>query len=197
MRKRQWCASHYAQWHRYGEVKPFAFKWADVGAACVVCGSTVEQGTGRRKHCSRACQAADSRTGGERPTESVCDFCGERFSLGRARTGRLQRADTKWCPDCGRSSPEVQRFRRYGITRERYAAALAAGCEICGSTVETLHVDHDHSCCPTPGGHGKATCGECVRGLLCGPCNRGIGLFFDNADALDRASQYLRRRQPK
>lgn len=192
MRKRQWCASHYAQWHRYGEVKPFTYKWADVGTPCVVCGSPVEPGTGKRKHCSNACQAADSRSGGERPNEAVCDFCEKSFSLGRARTGRLQRTDTKWCPDCGRSSPEVLRFKNYGVTRERYAAAMLAGCEICGRTDKTLHVDHDHACCVTRGGSGR-TCGNCVRGFLCGPCNRGIGLFFDDADSLYRAAQYLQR----
>lgn len=31
-----------------------------------------------------------------------------------------------------------------------------------------------------------------LRQLLCGNCNRGIGLFFHNPDFLDRAASYLR-----
>lgn len=192
MRKHPYCASHYAMWKRYGEIRPWHHKWAEPGTPCVVCGAIAPPGSGRRKHCSEACQTADSKAKGTRPTEARCDFCSRTFALDRARTGRLQRVDTKWCPDCGRDSPEVARFRKYGVTRDQYAAAIERGCEICGRTDKPLHVDHDHACCS-----GSRSCGECVRGFLCGPCNRGIGLFFDNADALDRASQYLRRRQPK
>jgi hypothetical protein len=185
------CAVHYGQWRSTGQVKPIRH-WAPAGGLCQLCNEPVAAGIGRRKFCSTACQQAASRTQGLRATESVCDFCGETFSLGRARTGRLQRSDTKWCPDCGRESPDVQRFRRYGITRAQYESAVAVGCLICKRTDRQLHVDHDHSCCPTRGGT-SATCGKCVRGLICGPCNRGLGLFFDDADALLRASEYLRR----
>lgn len=191
MRKTRLCAAHYQMVRRYGEVRPWNHRWAAVGALCVVCGGAVPKGSGRRKHCSNACQAADSRSGGERPTEAVCDYCGKTFALDRARTGRLQRTDTKWCPDCGRDSPDVQRFRRYGITREQYDAAQALGCSICGAMDRKLHIDHDHACCPSSGGHGQATCGRCVRGLICGPCNRGLGLFGDDPDALVRAARYL------
>lgn len=187
---RGWCAAHYLQWRTTGTLKPRV--WANKGGSCAVCGGEVPEGSGRRKHCSGACQQVDSRTKGTRPTQSVCDYCGNTFSLLRERTGRLQRTDTKWCPDCGRDSPEVARFKRYGVTKEQYDAATANGCEICGRTDKPLHVDHDHACCVMRGGTGK-TCGSCVRGFLCGPCNRGIGLFFDNADALDSAALYLRR----
>lgn len=30
-RKRGWCASHYSQWNRSGEVRPFAYKWGTGG----------------------------------------------------------------------------------------------------------------------------------------------------------------------
>lgn len=188
---RGWCDVHYFQWRKTGQVRPIR-SWSPVDKPCQLCQGVVTPGSGRRKYCSAACQQAASRTQGARPRESVCDFCGETFSLGRARTGRLQRSDTKWCPDCGRESPDVQRFRRYGITRAEYVAAVAAGCLICKRTDRQLHVDHDHACCPARGG-ASATCGKCVRGLICGPCNRGLGLFFDDPDALLRASEYLRR----
>lgn len=186
---RGWCALHYYQWRTTGEVKPR--KWAAKGGACVVCGDPVPEGSGRRKHCSGACQVRDSRHHGDRPAEATCAFCGQTFSLGRTASGKLQRTDTKWCPDCGRESPDVQRFRRYGVTKQQYDEALARGCEICGATDRKLHIDHDHECCPAHGGRGPATCGECVRGFICGPCNRGLGLFRDDPAALTRAADYL------
>lgn len=193
MRKVGMCASHYSQSRVKGKAKPFKYQWTGPAEPCVMCGSPTPEGR-RRRYCSPGCQQASARTGGGRPRSATCDFCGKVFSLGRERTGRLQRIDTKWCPDCGRESPDVQRFRRYGITREQYAAALERGCSICGRTDRTLHVDHDHSCCPMRGGSAR-TCGKCVRGLICGPCNRGLGLFFDNPDALERAANYLRRKR--
>jgi len=50
-------------------------------------------------------------------------------------------------------------------------------------------IDHDHSCCPQKG----RSCGKCVRGVLCQPCNRGLGQFRDNIDRLKSAVNYLER----
>ena len=186
-RQRGWCGGHYSMWRRTGKVQPFTYKWAAVGGACEICGAPVQPGTKRRKHCSNACQQAASRTNGDRPKSAVCGYCSQEFSLTSRTSGRLQRTDTIWCPDCGRDSPDVLRFRNYGITREQYAAALAVGCLICESTERKLHVDHDHACCP-----GTRSCGSCVRGLICGPCNRGLGQFGDNPAALIKAAEYLR-----
>lgn len=188
MRKRGWCVSHYSQWRRRGTVEPFIRRWAEPGGECVLCGAPVPEGVGRRKYCSDSCQQIASRTKGMRPTEGFCVFCDKPFSLTkRTATGRLQRVDTVWCPDCGRDSPDVQRFKRYGVTRAEYRAATERGCAICRRTDRPLHVDHDHTCCPSD----KRCCGECVRGFICGPCNRGLGLFFDNATALRAAADYL------
>ena len=61
------------------------------------------------------------------------------------------------------------------MTLEQYDALLSAQggvCAICSRppTKQFLAVDHDHACCP-----GSRTCGQCVRGLLCGHCNRQLG----------------------
>lgn len=65
---------------------------------------------------------------------------------------------------------------------DRYNSMLIAQdykCQICSKTpVRKLNVDHCH------------TTGK-VRGLLCGNCNRGLGLFFDNPDLMLSAIKYV------
>lgn len=85
------------------------------------------------------------------------------------------------------------RANRKGVPTEQYEALLAKQyglCAICGITEEqngrAFDLDHDHGCCP-----GERTCGLCIRGLLCGRCNRGIGMFDDNPDMLRAALRYL------
>lgn len=49
------------------------------------------------------------------------------------------------------------------------------------------HVDHGHSCCP-----GRKSCGECVRGLLCGRCNLVLGILEEDCNLLpDYLKKYL------
>ena len=84
---------------------------------------------------------------------------------------------------------------KYGISTVQYEEMLAAqggACAICGGT-ETgvswsthLHVDHDHACCP-----GNVTCGRCVRGILCQPCNTSLGKMQESPEPLRRAAAYL------
>ncbi|MFB7178476.1 endonuclease domain-containing protein [Streptomyces sp. NPDC056257] len=62
-------------------------------------------------------------------------------------------------------------------------------CAVCRSGFtegDRPHIDHDHSCCP-----GKKPCGKCVRGLLCGRCNTGLGQFKDSMTFLRAAISYL------
>lgn len=74
---------------------------------------------------------------------------------------------------------------QYGITLAQYNEMLEAQdykCAICGNEDEVegrrLAIDHCH------------TTGK-IRGLLCGKCNRGLGLFYDNTTALAKAIKYL------
>lgn len=87
--------------------------------------------------------------------------------------------------------------REYGITLDEYEALLSdqgGVCAICGDppyvpeadrprrqgrpTRAILAVDHDHDT-------GR------VRGLLCIPCNRGLGFLRDNPKILRSAFEYL------
>lgn len=74
-----------------------------------------------------------------------------------------------------------------GLPEGSYEELLIAQyhkCAICGRPAEAcrqrLHIDHDHSTLE-------------VRGLLCENCNRGLGLFNDNPEALRNAAEYLGR----
>ena len=81
---------------------------------------------------------------------------------------------------------------RFNMTPEDLEAMRAAQgdrCACCGdSFVETQapHIDHDHACCPT-----ERSCGRCVRAILCGPCNKGLGHFYDDPSRLLAAASYL------
>lgn len=71
----------------------------------------------------------------------------------------------------------------YGISEDTYADLLAQGdgcCWICSKPLESGHVDHCH------------TSGE-VRGILCAPCNKGLGHFYDDPKALAKAIEYLEK----
>lgn len=58
----------------------------------------------------------------------------------------------------------------------------------CGST-EKLHMDHDHSCCPRKGQ--SRSCGECVRGWLCLPCNLALGYLQENPRIIQGLLAYI------
>lgn len=76
---------------------------------------------------------------------------------------------------------------RYGLTRDEYEAMLEAQdnrCPICERSFDEVkpHIDHCHDT-------GR------VRGVLCGNCNPGLGLFADDVDRLERATRYLYENQ--
>jgi hypothetical protein len=75
----------------------------------------------------------------------------------------------------------------YGITPEDHSAQLAAQawrCAICASDLnalskQTVHVDHSHAT-------------GVLRGILCGPCNTGMGSFRDDIERMEAAIRYLK-----
>lgn len=80
---------------------------------------------------------------------------------------------------------------KYGVTPEKYNSMLLEQdnkCPICSTYLFSEDynrkpaVDHCH------------TTGE-VRGILCGKCNTGLGLFKDNLESLEKAIEYLKKRK--
>ena len=97
------------------------------------------------------------------------------------------------CRACNVNATQARKLRQFGLSQDEYDEMLVAqggGCAICGGHSRDgsrLAIDHDHSCCA-----GKFSCGKCVRGLLCGECNRALGKFGDNYDLVARAAAYLK-----
>lgn len=86
-------------------------------------------------------------------------------------------------------------YGQYGIDPDKYQFLFqmqGGVCAICrqsetnrrpdGRGVRAMPVDHDHKT-------------NAVRGLLCGNCNRGIGLFRDNPALLALAAEYLKKHE--
>lgn len=145
----------------------------------------------------------------------------DRGTLSPIRTYRENRArdeqGRKLCGDCGDWKAEQDFYKnvtsadglvpvckvctcvrqvesRFNLGRGGYGNLLRAQggvCAVCGglnADGKSLAVDHDHECCPD-----KSGCPDCVRGLLCSPCNHAVGLMRDDPDRLRRAAAYLER----
>lgn len=95
------------------------------------------------------------------------------------------------CRDCAHS---MRVERQFGVPVGWYQEQLAkqdGACAVCrtpqAAIGKRLHVDHDHSCCPSR----AKCCGRCVRALLCDTCNTALGSFRDNPELLMNAVRYL------
>jgi hypothetical protein len=104
------------------------------------------------------------------------------------KVAEIQRAYREANPE---KVAERQRVCRYNLTNERYQKLLEEQnnrCEICLKPFagRAAHIDHDHVCCP-----GTKSCGKCIRGLLCGNCNKMLGFSEDGAEILQSAMNYL------
>ena len=110
-----------------------------------------------------------------------CKDCRNKYR--RDNRARLSIQEKKYWennPDKKLAKIRRRQARFYGMSYEEYEAALKTECEICGKK-DDLAIDHCHD-------SGK------VRGVLCRPCNRAIGMLGDDFDRVQSAANYLKKK---
>lgn len=175
---------------------------------CEFCKEPFAPNSGKQRFCGKACSTKSYHSVSDYALliaqgKKQCSTCGEikDLRLFHRRTRNGQPGWTARCKPCAsaffaaRNAQEAARRRnresklakRYGISIEQYERMLADQsfkCAICGCPHDgdegPLHVDHCHSSLR-------------VRGLLCRPCNAGIGHFGDDQERLVQAAAYLER----
>ena len=115
------------------------------------------------------------------------------FSCDCGRT-KLMRTDVK-AKSCGHCKRNMTGHSAGSSFRKRIQEELRIKqnnrCAICSEIFsKTPQLDHSHECCPQ-----DLMCERCIRGALCGACNKALGLFKDNIERLSSAIEYLRRFQ--
>lgn len=97
-----------------------------------------------------------------------------------------------WCKRCYMDS---QLIVMYNVNLDWYEETFAeqgGHCATCPNEIDPnervsrMAVDHDHACCP-----GAKSCGKCVRGILCSPCNHALGNVNDTIAILANMIDYL------
>lgn len=86
-------------------------------------------------------------------------------------------------PYCRPCRSEYKRERKYGLVRPTFEAMVWLQdnrCLVCDQSFDDVQLAVDH--CHDTGA---------VRGLLCIPCNVGIGNLADDADRVRAAARYL------
>lgn len=173
---------------------------------CIDCGETFETFAGNQKRCD-PCRTIHLRTySREQYRRTIpplaCVDCGAPLEPrldtngGGARPTRCDQHAAEHERQRIARKEQLRRYRRHGIDEATYLDLLrrqGGRCAICRTDTpdaagRSWHIDHDHTCCAGP-----YSCGKCVRGLLCGACNQGVGYFRDDAQLLKAAIAYLER----
>ncbi len=156
---------------------------------CGKCGARNRTPSGQCRPCAAAYQRRLRKEHPEKVTKPKPGYAQAYYAKD---PGRQLRASTKWRDanyDKVRANDLRGLCRRFGITPEQRAKMIADQkglCAICGkanSNGHDLSIDHCHET-------------KIVRQMLCGNCNRGLGLFMDDVELLRAAADYLNRHAP-
>ena len=162
---------------------------------CKQCGRSYPRDDDCTRYCSTDCRekwnygrilrqkpvaGPCSYCGQDRSGYNAWDLCGEHYAIIQSVSGRLREHhvpiplvhrlltdETCHNPGCDTNILKPQ-LGRHGISRVNMA------------------VDHDHTHCP-----GAASCGLCVRGLLCRNCNSATGMLRDDPERAKGIAEYL------
>lgn len=140
-------------------------------------------GTGLASQCRRC--AAECRRTYYRLNPDKVKEQGRRYRA--LYPERERERDRKWVRNNPDKCRAYARKMKYGIVQAQFIALLEKqnrACAICRQAFDLskprgVHVDHNH------------VTGE-VRGLLCPPCNNGIGMLREDANRFAAAVSYLR-----
>ena len=107
---------------------------------------------------------------------------------------RYKQLQDAWNRDHGRAATLRSKFRMTEDDVDSLLLSQGSRCAICRTdNAKKWCIDHDHKCCPVGKTGTRKTCGKCVRGILCDPCNVGIAKLGDNPTILTAAIEYLTR----
>lgn len=127
-----------------------------------------------------------------------CKTCGslERYACGSCKACTRRRNRKRYAENPEREKQYNAKYQRenpdsighthrkykYGITKAQFQNLLLAQNSKCAICLEEkpLQVDHCHVT-------------DKVRGLLCGPCNRALGMLQENPVLTDNATGYLKK----
>lgn len=128
---------------------------------------------------------------------SECDKPARARGLCSSHYGKLRLSEVREETPFRRKSWDLA--HTHHITLEQYIEILYSEqnglCAVCDEKADTMegmletgfwHVDHNHACCP-----GQYSCGLCVRGILCPPCNSQINRKMEDLVWLQKVINYL------
>lgn len=153
--------------------------------ACSHCGTQFSFERGNFRYCSRLCS---SRAWWKRNKDKPSIKQRRRLYYEKNKEKVLTRS-REWASanvDKRKRIARTYQVGLYGLTVEQYEVMhrrQEGKCLICDQQ-KVLVVDHNHQT-------------NEVRGLLCGSCNRGIGLLKDDIMNLTKAIAYLERTPPQ
>lgn len=139
-----------------------------------------------------------------RPSDRQCKDCAAELERRDAKAPKTPRPAPYAGPRCATHHRQAKRAAKakahekyvektYSLPPGEYEklyvfqGQVCAICQRATGATRRLSVDHDHACCAGP-----VSCGKCVRGLICRPCNDLLGHVRDSEQTLSRAIHYLR-----